>query len=468
MNGEGMNREHTVLLVHGIRTQAEYQQRVADALEEDPTIRVVPTRYGFFDVLRFLGPRALRRRPVARIARLIRDERRNGRTRRISVIAHSFGTWIISQILESEPDIEFFRLILCGSVIPDDFGWDEYAHRLTAEQPDWKVVNDCGMKDVWPVLAQSLTWGYGASGRFGFGHTRVRDRFHVGGHSDFFTAEFAKQYWRPFLLRGEVVRGSLDRPVTPWWLSALTVFKLKYVAVSLVAVLAAFLVREGMTAQRPTSVPVVDARPPRMLDATLTLFKTVETVSNKRKVCTRTFQTPNLHNVACNDAGDACTSDGKWALQRIALELQPNQNYALSGEMSIECDDNRGSCGWNEAGNVARWNFSQNSPARIVGDRTWGSHSIGLRLCATEGQVHSSLERAEEPRKWKTAEGEATSLDVPEDRIGKLSVMWPDGFSETIQLPGNSKNIRCSGATDTGAGTYRCVATRADQQQLSR
>jgi hypothetical protein len=229
-----VSRRHTVLLVHGIRTQAEWQQRVADALQQDPTIRVVPTRYGFFDVLRFLGPQRLRRAPVARIARLIRDERSNPRTEQLSVIAHSFGTWIVGELLASESDIKIFRLILCGSVLRDDFEWERYAYRFGAGESEWDIVNDCGMKDAWPVLAQSLTTGYGASGRFGFGHTRVRDRFHEGGHSDFFSKAFAEKHWLRFLTHGEVTRGELERPVTPWWLSVITVFKLRHAALVLV------------------------------------------------------------------------------------------------------------------------------------------------------------------------------------------------------------------------------------------
>ena len=50
-------RDHAVVLIHGIRTQAEWQHRVAKALEDlDKTIRVIPTRYEFFDVLRFILP----------------------------------------------------------------------------------------------------------------------------------------------------------------------------------------------------------------------------------------------------------------------------------------------------------------------------------------------------------------------------------------------------------------------------
>jgi len=227
-----VKRKHVVLLIHGIRTQAEWEQRAAAVLETDVTIRVRPTRYEFLDVIRFLVPWAtFRERPVARIVKLIRDELTK-RPDHLSVVAHSFGTFIVSKILEREPDISFHRVIFCGSIVPDDFPWENYRHRLDSDcDGDWQVVNDCAMQDIWPVLAKSVTWGYGSSGRFGFGHTRVKDRYFNGGHSDFFTDTFMRTNWLPYLSAGRVVEGTLDRGTNPWWVSVLTVFKLRTLVV---------------------------------------------------------------------------------------------------------------------------------------------------------------------------------------------------------------------------------------------
>jgi len=229
-------RKHVVVLIHGIRTQGEWQQRAAATLEAEPTILVRPTRYEFLDVVRFLLPFArLRRRPVQRITRLLRDELTK-RPDHLSVIAHSFGTFIVGRILQDEPDIEFHRLILCGSIVPDAFPWENFRHRLSAhDSVEWQVVNDCGLSDPWPVFAQSVTWGYGSSGRFGFGHGRVKDRFHPVGHSGFFSEHFVRTYWLPYLTTGDVVEGQLDRPTTPWWFSVLTVLRLRYAAVIVLA-----------------------------------------------------------------------------------------------------------------------------------------------------------------------------------------------------------------------------------------
>ncbi len=229
-------RQHVILILHGIRTQAEWAQQTAAVLETDPHIRAYPIRYEFFDLIRFLLPtRFLRGRPVRRFVSLLRDEL-SKRPEKLSVIAHSFGTYIVARTLEEEPDIHFHRLILCGSVVRDDFEWHKYGHRLNSDRDGFHVVNDCGMHDIWPVMAKSITWGYGSSGRFGFGHPRCKDRYFNVGHSGFFGREFVRDYWLPYLSRGEIVSGILDRPVTPWFVSILTIAKLRYLAMAVIVV----------------------------------------------------------------------------------------------------------------------------------------------------------------------------------------------------------------------------------------
>lgn len=225
---ENLDTNHAVMLIHGIRTQAEWQQRVATAIEDNSEIKVIPTRYEFLDVVRFLVPfRAVRRRPVDRIAQLIRDEHK--RTQKISVIAHSFGSFIVAELLRNYSDIVFHRVILCGSIVKDDFPWDMYSWRIApGENLEWQVLNDCGMQDIWPVMAKSMTWGYGSSGRFGFGHNRVKDRYHNKSHGDFFSYAFVINYWLPYLIGGQIDPGEMDRAPNSWLVSILTVFKVKY------------------------------------------------------------------------------------------------------------------------------------------------------------------------------------------------------------------------------------------------
>jgi pimeloyl-ACP methyl ester carboxylesterase len=222
-------RGHVVILIHGIRTQGEWHRMATTTLDTDATIRAVATRYGFLDVIRFLLPfEGPRRRPVERILRILRDEL-GQHPEYLSVVAHSFGTFIVSRILQSAPDVRLHRLILCGSIISDDFEWDLYGHRFTSGD-EAVAVNECGNRDIWPVLAKSVTWGYGSSGRFGFGHgRRVVDRFHTVGHSGFFSTDFVRRFWLPYLTTGLIVPGEDERPRTHWLVNVMTVLPLRYV-----------------------------------------------------------------------------------------------------------------------------------------------------------------------------------------------------------------------------------------------
>lgn len=214
-----VDRNHYVIIIHGIRTQAEYQTKLAKELEEVPNIKAITLGYEYLDVIRFLT--VGRNGPIDKITTDIRDVKTMDPTpEKISIIAHSFGTYIVSKILERHTDIDFYRIIFCGSIVPSTFRWDRYKGRF--ETP---ILNDCGMFDIWPVFAKFATWGYGPSGRFGFKSNRVRDRFHRFKHSDFFTENFFLDYWKPFLESGDIVEGELEREKIPWWTSAVTLVK---------------------------------------------------------------------------------------------------------------------------------------------------------------------------------------------------------------------------------------------------
>ena len=72
---------------------------VRSIIEEDSNSRVVVLRYGYFDLLRFLFPFGTRSAPANRLARLIQNVRADEPAARISIIAHSFGTYTVTRIL---------------------------------------------------------------------------------------------------------------------------------------------------------------------------------------------------------------------------------------------------------------------------------------------------------------------------------------------------------------------------------
>jgi hypothetical protein len=196
-------------------------------------VEVIPIGYGFFDVVRFLIP-GLRSGPVTHVASQIQSVKREHSEAAISIIAHSFGTYILSQLLYPDRGFRFKRIVLCGSIIPAEYAWENVQGRPDRQE----ILNDVGTRDVWPVLAQTTTWGYGSSGTFGFKQYALLDRFHDFTHSDFFGESWVKTYWIPFICNGEVNNSPWDskRPTPPVYFGILTVLHVKYVILACILV----------------------------------------------------------------------------------------------------------------------------------------------------------------------------------------------------------------------------------------
>jgi pimeloyl-ACP methyl ester carboxylesterase len=217
---------HIVVLIHGIRTQASWAEMIASVFKSKTDALVQPIRYGYFSALGFLSPLFTRTFPIKRITRELQDIRADNPNAKISVIAHSFGTYALLNVLK-DPAIRLHRIVLCGSIVPTSFRRAQFKAQLD----DSPILNDCGTHDIWPVLAQSLTWGYGATGTFGFGTFGVHDRFNKFGHSDYFDANFVETYWVPFISDGTILPTDWEkvRRTPPAWQSILAWLPLQWI-----------------------------------------------------------------------------------------------------------------------------------------------------------------------------------------------------------------------------------------------
>ncbi len=198
--GKEAQEKTIVVLIHGIRTFAEWQDKVKNEFSQDLHISVVAIGYDYFDLLRFWCPLFFRNAPIRRVEQQLRNITSENNHAKLVVVAHSFGTYIISNILRFSPDIRIERLLLCGSIIKTDWRWD-----LVPQRPKL-ILNDVGDKDIFPVLAKAASWGYGASGTFGFKAQEVNDRFHHCKHSDFFELDHIKNFWVPFLKEAHIAQ----------------------------------------------------------------------------------------------------------------------------------------------------------------------------------------------------------------------------------------------------------------------
>jgi pimeloyl-ACP methyl ester carboxylesterase len=195
-----------VISVHGIRTAGRWQKSLADTLGSHK-IEHRNRDYGNFGLFRFAwGPS--RQHQVddfyefySATARekglnIDLDDYRS----RPSIIAHSFGSYIIGYAMKKYPDIRFDKIILCGAILPVDFDWSTLFHR---DQVNF-VRNEYGAKDRWAASVRALVGDAGASGQKGFQFLSTvvsQERFESFGHSDYFHRAHIESHWIPILVR---------------------------------------------------------------------------------------------------------------------------------------------------------------------------------------------------------------------------------------------------------------------------
>jgi pimeloyl-ACP methyl ester carboxylesterase len=156
------------LSVHGIRTRGTWQKSF-DAVMSGTAMQLDAYDYGYYGLPRLLSP-GFNSRKIDEFyewySRVVRDHDSVDLRlydKRPSVVAHSFGTWIVGYAMLKYEDIRFDKMILIGC-IPRNFDWG----KLFARDQVASVRNECGLKDPWPRWAGRLVSGAGDAGTAGF------------------------------------------------------------------------------------------------------------------------------------------------------------------------------------------------------------------------------------------------------------------------------------------------------------
>lgn len=100
---EGFDRAkrsgHLVVLTHGIDTYAHWMDNITPALEK-AGFKVAKTGYGVMSPIKFLLPfKRFQDYAINRVVEDIRTAIEVHKPKHVSVIAHSFGTYVIAQII---------------------------------------------------------------------------------------------------------------------------------------------------------------------------------------------------------------------------------------------------------------------------------------------------------------------------------------------------------------------------------
>ncbi|MCA0423992.1 MAG: hypothetical protein LCH61_11830 [Proteobacteria bacterium] len=189
---------HLVILVHGIRTHAYWMPRAKIILNNEG-FTTESTSYGKFSLLKFVLPLPyVRKTAQNRVLSDIKSAISMHKPQFVSVIAHSFGTHVIANIMKDNPDLVWNKVIFCGSVLPENFP----VHKII-ENIHPPLLNEIGGLDYWPAIAATVSWGYGSVGTHGFNRPGIESRWHSSfRHSDFFSDRHIIEQWVPFLRNG--------------------------------------------------------------------------------------------------------------------------------------------------------------------------------------------------------------------------------------------------------------------------
>jgi pimeloyl-ACP methyl ester carboxylesterase len=179
------------ITVHGIRTHARWQ-RVLGEILNDNNIRHRSYDLGHYGVHKFLF-NSSREKKVDEFydfySRVVQEKRTlldpEDYSKRPSIVAHSFGSYIVGYCMLKYEEVKFDKIILCGSILPVDFDWFTLFSR---DQVNF-VRNDYGIRDFWTRIVGRIVLGTGKSGCDGFGFVSTifsEERFDYFHHSDYF------------------------------------------------------------------------------------------------------------------------------------------------------------------------------------------------------------------------------------------------------------------------------------------
>lgn len=190
----------TIISLHGFNTRGDWQRDIQPVFNKS-YVDHVPWTYGYVGVRKLLSgsDRDAKIEWFLRRYEAFRAQR-PADAPLPSIIAHSYGSYIVAMAMMRYPQIRFNNIVLCGSIIPRDYDWDaafkngQFQHAL----------NDYGKKDIWPRVAEWVMNDAGGSGYAGFeslANGRVSQRENqFWSHSSYFTLLNFEERWMPFVL----------------------------------------------------------------------------------------------------------------------------------------------------------------------------------------------------------------------------------------------------------------------------
>jgi pimeloyl-ACP methyl ester carboxylesterase len=198
--------ERILISIHGVETDGAWQDKIDPSFEGIDGFAYRKYKYGKFPFYEAVSSKA-REEEIQQFSQFY-DSLRALEPKSISIIAHSFGTYLVGACLSRFPVYEFDTVILCGSILAQDYDWPGLFQpgrikRLLNETAgdDW-VVNKFRNGFLRNQIPHS-----GPSGVDGFLNKpagMIERHFAEFKHSDAFVLrEHCNRFWRPFIFNNE-------------------------------------------------------------------------------------------------------------------------------------------------------------------------------------------------------------------------------------------------------------------------
>jgi serine/threonine-protein kinase len=253
-----------VFTVHGVESQGLWQNQVHTEFGGILDFVHIPHPYGPYPAIDTIS-KTERGEAIEKFWVRYGDTRRRFGDVVPSVIAHSFGTYIVSRALVDFPLIQLDAVILLGSIVDSDYDWSAVRVRrvlneLAGEDPVVSMFRHGWMRKLIPFT--------GPSGVDGFSQRDPKLREQVYSryrHSSYFIdAEHCRESWLPFIRRTERFRhicreclvGEMSArrvfeedygPIVKYWADAFFGREPKEVRDAAEVMMRAHAVREGTT-----------------------------------------------------------------------------------------------------------------------------------------------------------------------------------------------------------------------------
>lgn len=222
-------KRKVIISLHGIRTRGKWQKDLSPLITEQGWI-YYPLDFGWYSVLFFI-PAIFRRGKIEWFREGYREIRNRYPDVVPSIVAHSFGSWILCKAIEKYEHLKFDKIILTGSIVNSDFDWKG----IHARNQVAAVRNDIGSRDFWARFSRFFAWGTGHSGYAGFEQNSefLTDKTYAHyDHGSAFGYDHYLGEWIPFLAQPRpfangTVPWEFEEPISPYdaarW-SAVTYF----------------------------------------------------------------------------------------------------------------------------------------------------------------------------------------------------------------------------------------------------